>query len=146
MPRRAWLPLPPRGTARATGCFVRISKTRYMSATPRSPCWPADLKRTSKGAGMKRSDWTIALAVGLCAIGLVACGGGGSSSGGGDGAAGEEGRLAFAECMRAHGVEMEDPKAGQNIDLGGDNDPTTKKALAACDDKLSGGQELTSEE
>ncbi len=96
---------------------------------------------------MKRSDWAIALAVAVCVVGLVACGGGGSSSGGGKSASGEGARLAFAECMRAHGVEMEDPKPGQGIDVGGANDPTTKKALAACNGKLGdSGQELSSEE
>ena len=103
---------------------------------------------------MKTKDWALALALALCVVGLVACGGGGSSAGaggssgsGGGGASGEEGRLEFAECMRAHGVEMEDPKPGKNIDVGGDpNDPTTEKALAACNDKLGAGQELTSEE
>jgi hypothetical protein len=96
---------------------------------------------------MKRSDWAVALGVALCVVGLVACGGGGSGSGGGESASGEEARLEFAECVRAHGVEMEDPKPGQNIDIGGDNDPTTKKALAACNGKLGdSGQELSSEE
>lgn len=98
---------------------------------------------------MKRSDWAIAPALALCAIGLVACGGGanagGSGSGGGERASGEEAGLAFAECMRAHGVEVEDPKPGKSIDLGGRDDPKTKKALAACNGEL-GGQELTSEE
>jgi hypothetical protein len=102
---------------------------------------------------MRNRDWAIAFALALCVVGLVACGGGGSGSGagggsgsgGGESASVEEGRLEFAECMRAHGVEMEDPKPGQNIDVGGANDPTTKKALAACNGKL-GGQELTSGE
>jgi hypothetical protein len=102
---------------------------------------------------MRGKDWALALALALCVVGLVACGGGGSGSGtgssgagGGESASVEEGRLEFAECMRAHGVEMEDPKPGQSIDVGGDNDPTTKKALAACNGKLGGGQELTSGE
>ncbi len=95
---------------------------------------------------MKKRDWTIALALALCAATLVACGG--SSAGGGESqAAEEEASLEFAACMRAHGVEMEDPKPGQSIDLGGDDDPTTKKALAACNGKLgSAGQELSAEE
>jgi hypothetical protein len=107
---------------------------------------------------MKRRDVVIALALALCVVGLVACGGGGSSAGGGsaggasgsagggESAAGEEARLEFAECMRAHGAEMEDPKPGQSIDLGGTDDPTTKKALAACNGKLGAGQELSDEE
>ncbi len=97
---------------------------------------------------MKRRDWMIALALALCVVGLVACGGGGSSSGADDSASGEEAPLEFAECMRAHGIEMEDPKAGQKaIEVPGDqSDPKTKKALAACNDKLGAGQELTSAE
>ncbi|HEY2479755.1 MAG TPA: hypothetical protein VGI17_13635 [Solirubrobacterales bacterium] len=97
---------------------------------------------------MSKRDWLVAATLALCVVGLVACGGGGSGSGGaGESAAREEGRLAFAECMRAHGVEMEDPKPGQNIAVGGDGDPTTKTALAACDGKLGDeGQELSSTE
>lgn len=97
---------------------------------------------------MKKRDWTIALALALCAIGLMACGGGGDSgSGGGESAAAEEETaLEFAECMRSHGVEVEDPKAGQSLTVGGD-DPATKKALAACNGKLgNSGQELSAEE
>ncbi len=95
---------------------------------------------------MKRTDWLVALTVGLCAVALVACGGG--SGAGGEGASGEEeAALEFTECLRAHGVEVEDPKPGQkNIEVGDGEDPTTKKALAACNGKLgSAGQELSSE-
>ena len=95
---------------------------------------------------MKKRDWTIALGLALCVAALAACGGGGASSGGGAKTE-EEAGLEFAECMRAHGVEMEDPKAGEAIDLGGEDDPTTQKALAACDGKLGeSGQELSAEE
>lgn len=99
---------------------------------------------------MRKSDWVIALAVALCAIGLMACGGGGGSgsSGGGESAAAEEETaLEFAECMRSHGVEVEDPKPGQSLTIGSTDDPTTKKALAACNGKLgNAGQELSPEE
>lgn len=96
---------------------------------------------------MKTKYWAIALGLALCVVGLAACGGGSGSGGdGGTAAAEEEAGLEFAECMRAHGVEMEDPKAGQSIDVGG-NDPKTKKALAACNGKLGdAGQELSAEE
>jgi hypothetical protein len=94
---------------------------------------------------MKRSDLAIALALALCVVGLVACGGGGSGSH--DGVAREEAGLEFAECVRAHGVAIEDPKPGQSIDLGaGANDPKTKAALAACNGLLEGGQELSTDE
>lgn len=97
---------------------------------------------------MKKTDWLVAVTVALCAVALAACGGSGPGSGGGEGASVEEAGLEFTECLRAHGVEVEDPKPGQkNIEVGGDNDPTTQKALAACDGKLGAdGQELSSAE
>jgi hypothetical protein len=98
---------------------------------------------------MRKKDWLVAAALALCVVGLVACGGGGSGSGGAESASGEEeAALEFTECLRAHGVEVEDPKPGQkNIDVGDGKDPTTKEALAACDGKLdSSGQELSSGE
>src|SRR5215218_5158520 len=95
---------------------------------------------------MKERDWLVAVTLALCVVGLVACGGGGSGSGGGgESASVEEAELEFAECMREHGVEMEDPKPGQNIAIE-DDGPTTRKALAACDGKLGNGQELSAEE
>ena len=96
---------------------------------------------------MKRTDWLVALTLTLCAVGLAACGGGGSDSGGGESASVEEAGIEFTECLRAHGVEVEDPKPGQkNIEVEGD-DPSTKRALAACDDKLpDSGQEPSSGE
>jgi hypothetical protein len=94
---------------------------------------------------MKVGHWAVALGTVLCAVTLAACGGG-SGSGGESSASREEAGLAFAECMRAHGVEVEDPKSGKSITIGSD-DPKTKKALAACDGKLGGqGQELSAEE
>jgi hypothetical protein len=98
---------------------------------------------------MTKKDWLVALTLALCAAALVACGGtgGGSGSDRGESASIEEEGLTFTECLRAHGVEVEDPKPGQkNIEVEGD-DPTTKRALAACNGKLgSAGQELSSEE
>jgi hypothetical protein len=96
---------------------------------------------------MRKTDWLVALTLGLCAVALAACGGG-SGSGGRESASVEEAGLEFTECLRAHGVEVEDPKPGQkNIEVGDGSDPTTKKALAACNGKLgSAGQELSSEE
>jgi len=97
---------------------------------------------------MRKSDWAIALAVvlgiALCAVTLAACGGG---SGGGAQASSEEASLEFAECLRVHGVEVEDPKPGKSVDVGGQNDPKTKAALAACTGKLGdSGQETSAEE
>jgi hypothetical protein len=98
---------------------------------------------------MRRKDWLVTSMLALCVVGLVACGGGGSGSGGGESASvEEEAALEFTECLRAHGIEVEDPKPGQkNIEVGDGNDPTSKKALAACNGKLgTAGQELSSEE
>lgn len=99
---------------------------------------------------MRKSDWAIALAMALgvavCALTLAGCGGGGATSGGGQ-AASEESSLEFAECMRGHGVEVEDPKPGKSVDVGGRSDPKTRKALAACNGKLGdSGQEVSAEE
>jgi hypothetical protein len=98
---------------------------------------------------MKAKDWMVAAALALCVVGLAACGGGGGSGSGGDtGAAVEEEGLAFTECLRAHGVEVEDPKPGQrNVEVPDTGSPKEKKALAACNGKLgSHGQDLSSGE
>jgi hypothetical protein len=103
----------------------------------------------AEGDGMKARDWVVVLGLALCAVALVACGGGsGDGASGGSGAAAEEeAALAFAECMRAHGAEVEDPKQGTNLTIGNPDDPTTKNALAACKGKLgNAGQELDAEE
>src|ERR1700754_2819124 len=98
---------------------------------------------------MRKSDWVVALAlafaIAVCGVALAACGGG--ASGGSGEASSEEASLEFAECLRAHGVEGEDPKPGKSVDVGGQNDPKTEKALAACNRKLGdSGQEVSAEE
>lgn len=94
---------------------------------------------------MRKEDWLVAFAMALCVVGLMACGG--SDSGSRATATEEEAGLEFAECMRDHGVEVEDPKPGENVAIDGSGDPTTKRALGACDDKLDGaGQELSASE
>jgi hypothetical protein len=95
---------------------------------------------------MRKRDWLVASALVLGIVALAGCGGSGSS--GGSTASEEEEGLAFTECLRAHGVEVEDPKPGQqNIEVPDSGDPATKQALAACNGKLgSAGQELSSEE
>jgi hypothetical protein len=105
-----------------------------------------------KGAEMTKRDWAIALGLVLCVATLAACGGGGGGGGGAGaggqgGASEEEAALEFAECMRAHGAEVEDPQPGKSLVIGNTDDPATKKALAACNDKLGdAGQELSPEE
>ncbi|HYC81178.1 MAG TPA: hypothetical protein VEB65_05290 [Solirubrobacterales bacterium] len=107
---------------------------------------------------MTRKDWAIALGLALCAAMLAACGG--SASGEENTAEQEEARLEFAECMREHGVDMPDPQPGQDGMVFGvkkgpggkttgvnPEDPTTKKAMAACEDKLGEiGQEISPEQ
>jgi len=97
---------------------------------------------------MKKKDWLVALAMALCVVGLVACGGGSDSgAAAGTSVSEEEAGLEFAECMREHGVEIEDPKPGENVAIDGGGDPQAREALAACDEKLgSAGQELSSSE
>ena len=82
---------------------------------------------------MKVGHGAVALGTVLCAVALAACGGGSGSGGGEARASAEEAGLEFAECMRGHGVEVEDPRSGKGIAVEG-NDPKTKKALAACRD------------
>ncbi|HVY77897.1 MAG TPA: hypothetical protein VG898_05270 [Solirubrobacterales bacterium] len=97
---------------------------------------------------MRRKYWLVTAILALGVFGLVACGGGGSGLGDDKSASDEEAALEFTECLRAHGLEVEDPKPGQkNIEVGDTGDPATKRALAACNGKLgSAGQELSSEE
>jgi hypothetical protein len=86
---------------------------------------------------MRKTDWLVAAALALCVAGLAACGGGSNSDGGGDSASREDAILEFAECMRAHGVDLPDPQPGENVIEPGDpNDPAAKVAQEACDEKL----------
>ncbi len=98
---------------------------------------------------MSKKDLMVAVAIVLCAVGLVACGGGSDDSGGGasasfDDAAAEEGRLEMAECMREHGIDMPDPEPGQGMMMkkaGPDDgvnldDPAAQEALEACEEEV----------
>jgi hypothetical protein len=88
-------------------------------------------------------------AAGLAALGasltLAACGGGSNdttstAAAGGDSAARQaklqEAALKFTRCMRRHGIDMPDPKAGQGgggFTIGGpgaDSTPTTRRSNA----------------
>jgi two-component system, OmpR family, sensor histidine kinase MprB len=113
-----------------------------------------------KGAEMKRRDWAVAVGLALCAATLAACGSSGGEGGEASAAEQDEARLEFAECMRSHGVDMPDPQPGQaGVVMGATKapggkttgvdpaDPTTKKALAACEDKLGDlGKEMSPEQ
>lgn len=102
---------------------------------------------------MTKRDWVVALLLAAGALTIAACGSGGGGDSAESAAEQEEAQLEFAQCMRDHGVEMEDPKPGQRgVVLGvtkakgsgpgvkstgiDPNDPATKKALAACKGKL----------
>ena len=91
-----------------------------------------------------------AAALVLVALGLVACGGGDpapASSSAGDGGSGrrpgvdektKKAMLAFARCMREHGINMPDPKfdgGGGAVMMGGDRNTTPeqqREAQEAC--------------
>ena len=108
---------------------------------------------------MSKKDWLVETSIALCALGVVACGGS-SSSAADDEAAREEAQLEFAQCMREHGVDMEDPQPGQGglviggvSKKGGDSgeksltDPATDEAMAACGEILEdAAPELSPEE
>jgi hypothetical protein len=120
---------------------------------------------------MKRK-LALAIAVGALAVVftlvVAACGGSSGSEGvasiedttgqttngdSGSAAAGEqdpqEAALAYAECMREHGIDMADPVAGR-VDLNiqpGVPDGKVDKAMKACEDLLrSAGSQLTEEQ
>ncbi len=80
----------------------------------------------------------------------------GSSGGSGDGAEGDgasaadmdfdEMMLAFAECLRENGVQVEDPEPGQGVDLNmdGQDENTVEAAMTSCrefDPAENGGNE-----
>ena len=84
---------------------------------------------------------------GIAAAGLALAACGGSSNGGGTGTAPraqdtQEALLAFARCMREHGVDMPDPevddKGRVRMRIDGGNTPraTMEAAEKACQDKM----------
>jgi hypothetical protein len=96
-----------------------------------------------------------AVAAAALAFGLTACGGndgngGVASANGGTSSSTpsatstmspQDAQLAFAQCMRKHGVQVADPKPGGQIALGakGGSESTTNKALEACRPLLQAG-------
>jgi hypothetical protein len=82
---------------------------------------------------------TIALAAATCTIAIAACGSSGKSSRTG---ASVNPQLAFAECMRSHGVaNFPDPSAGGAIDIPDalDQLPAFQSAAQTCRSKLQPG-------
>lgn len=99
------------------------------------------------------------VAAGLLAAGCTGSGGGGgakvasiagtttttgnNASAGNGGADPQERALAFAKCMREHGIDMPDPKVDANGRVesrirGGVDDAKMKAAQTACQDKMGG--------
>lgn len=108
---------------------------------------------------MYRRDWLVAGALALCAVAFAACGE--SKSGAEDPAAArEEAGLEFAECMREHGVDVDDPQPGQGGVIIGKvekeagegsgeslSDPATDEAMEACGEIMEdAAPELSPEE
>jgi hypothetical protein len=107
---------------------------------------------------MKRTVWAAAAAV--LALALAGCGGDGGGDGGGVASAGGtqsaapaatqgaaksdyEAMLAFTECMRGEGIEMEDPEPGAGVQLrlrGGDP-AKTEAAMEKCRHLMPNGGE-----
>ncbi|MCI0687117.1 MAG: hypothetical protein L0Y54_07775, partial [Sporichthyaceae bacterium] len=92
---------------------------------------------------MRPAKIAIAVAVPLLLAGLTGCAGDAAGATGSDTASSREDReeqmLQFTECLREHGLDVEDP--GENGELGlqlrgsGDGpDPETREALEACEE------------
>lgn len=108
---------------------------------------------------MTRRDWLVVGALALCVVLLVACGGS-ESSPENEAAAREEAALEFAQCMREHGVEVQDPQPGQGgvvigkvekKEGGGSGKelsaPATDEAMEACGEIMEdAAPELSPEE
>ena len=74
----------------------------------------------------------------ILVVALAGCGrGNGSSSGAGPSADPQDQGVKFAQCMRQHGIPMEDPKPGGGVTLGvtKENEAKMKAAQKACADK-----------
>jgi hypothetical protein len=88
-------------------------------------------------------------AAALAALALAACGGSGQDDGAGRAGTdrAQDGALAFARCMREHGIDMPDPQVdGGRVRFragGGDgprpDDPEFRKAQEACSEHLRRG-------
>jgi hypothetical protein len=83
---------------------------------------------------------TIAVIAGLL-LGLTACGNADerASSAPSASADPQQQRIAWAKCMREHGVDVPDPRPSQGLSLPGDPaDPKTSAAMTACQSLLPG--------
>ncbi len=114
------------------------------------PPGPTRLRRRRR---LRVTSLLAALLVGL-ALTLAACGGGSdpgssnstsssSSSGGSSGSSSssQSGAVAFAQCVRSHGVpDFPDPQNGHFLISGSDqNNPNFQSAVQACQHLLPGG-------
>lgn len=110
--------------------------------------WPTDAKR--RGARLRRAGLIIAVIAGL-ALFLGACGGSPAGSGGPGSApsgqdpsspgASQSGAVAFAQCVRSHGVpDFPDPQNGHFLISGNDrSNPNFNSAVQACQHLLGPG-------
>jgi hypothetical protein len=82
----------------------------------------------------------LVLGVVTIVVGLaVACGGGDESDSSDDDAVSEEAVLAYAQCMRAEGIDFPDPEPGQFASLYHQTgDAAFQAAATECEPKLSG--------
>lgn len=80
----------------------------------------------------------LALVLGLTGCGSGDGGGGGDGGGDGTGQSLHDDQLRFAACLRDHGVDIEDPKPGEGlqIDSTGEDKERTDAAVEACQDLL----------
>jgi hypothetical protein len=104
---------------------------------------------TSSTASRHRRGLPVVVAAVTCAVAIAACGASGSANTSGAPTANSKkaGALAFAKCMRSHGVpNFPDPKVtGQGIQILGSNSginvqsPAFQSAQASCQHLLPGG-------
>ncbi len=120
-----------------------------MEHRPHQPL--TDLPRRGRWRMLRVTGLFAALLVGLAVI-LAACGGSSdpgaakststsSSGGSGSSSSSQSGTVAFAQCVRAHGVpDFPDPQNGHFLISGSDeNNPNFQSAVQACQHLLPGG-------
>jgi hypothetical protein len=110
-------------------CYHRLGKTGVVDMRTRSK---PDHHRSI----------ALMLATLGCAVAIAACGSSGKSSGG-SGSSGRSSGIAFASCMRAHGINIPDPgSGGGGIQLPAGANPQSpgfQSAQKACFKLLPGG-------
>lgn len=109
---------------------------------------PTDAKR--RGARLRRAGLIIAVFVGLAGLAVFLGGCGGGSGGSGSAPSGQDpsspgasqsGAVAFAQCVRSHGVpDFPDPQNGHFLISGADqSNPNFNSAVQTCQHLLGPG-------